>query len=221
MIEQAALSDIPHPAPEPAPLDGPNPRVAALEERVRQLEQLVATLQDTHALEERVVERVSARVKPAPSGSVRESAGFLLEAGRQLLPSAVSVLAEQGGQAEVPAATPAQPATSPPAPTRRRPWLLFDAYAELRAIVRMYLDPRFRLTWAARVVPLILLPAIALSGLWLPGTTLLNKITLDIVGTLLEKVVDLLLAFVLFQVVHREATRYRTTSPDLPPSLRL
>ena len=48
-----------------------------------------------------------------------------------------------------------------------------------------------------------------------------RQITLDIVGTLLEKVVDLLLAFVLFQVVHREATRYRTTSPDLPPSLRL
>jgi len=209
MIEQeAALNDVPHPG-------GADPRVAALEERVRQLEQVVAALQDTRALEERVVERVSAQVKPSPLSGVRESAGVLLQAGRHLLPAAVSVLAEQGAPAA--AAVPAPAAAPPP----RQSWILFGVYAELRAIVRMYLDPRFRLTWQARLGPLVLLPAIALSGLWLPGVTLLNTITLGIGGTLYEKIVNLLLAFVLFHVLHREATRYRSTSPDLPPSLRL
>jgi hypothetical protein len=106
---------------------------------------------------------------------------------------------------------------SPP----RRHWLLFDIYADLRAMVRMYLDFRFQMSWAARVAPLILLPAIAMSWLWLPGTALLNTVSLNILGTLYEKVVDLFLAFVLFKVVHGEVTRYRQTSPDLPPSLRL
>jgi hypothetical protein len=203
MIDQAAPSDIPH-------SDGAEPRVAALEERVRQLEQVVAALQDTRALEERVVERVSTQVKPAQAAGAAESDDLLVQASRHILPAAVSVLADQAAvQAGLPPSTP------------RQSWILVGAYAELRAIVRLYLDPRFRLSWQARLGPLILLPAIAFSGLWLPGIAFLNTITLNIGGTLIEKVVDLLLAYVLFHVLHREATRYRATSPDLPPSLRL
>jgi hypothetical protein len=212
MIEQEALGDIPIP-------DGADPRVAALEERVRQLEQVVAALQDTRALEERVVERVSAQVKPAPSAGVRESAGLLLQAGRHLLPAAVSVLSESAAPAEAPAPA-AVPPTPAAAPAARQPWLLFSVYAEFRAILRMYLDPRFRLSWQGRLAPLILLPAIALSWFWLPGTAVLSALPFGI-DRLYVKIVDLLLAFVLFHVLHREATRYRTTSPDLPPSLRL
>jgi hypothetical protein len=209
MIDRPALDDVPHPAPTPP--DGDHPRVAALEERVAQLEQQIAALQDTRALEERVVERVTAQVQPATG--VRESAGLLLQAGRHLLPAAVSVLAEG-------AAPPAAPAPSAaPTPLRRR-WLLHDLYADVRAIVRLYLDPRFRLTWQARLAPLILLPAIILSWYWLPGTGLLSALPFNI-DRLYDKIVDLLLAFVLFHVLHREATRYRATSPDLPPSLRL
>jgi hypothetical protein len=215
MIDQAAAPDIPQPQPAEPPNDGGDPRVAALEERVRQLEATVAALQDTRALEERVAERVSARVSPAPSSGVRESAGFLLEAGRQMLPAAVSVLAERAAAPQVPTEAPVQPQPSPPPP--RRPWLLVEVYAEFRAILRMYLDPRFRLTWSARVLPLVLLAAIATSWIWVPGVHYLP----DFVGALVVKVVDLLLAFVLFHVLHREATRYRGTSPDAPPWLRL
>jgi hypothetical protein len=211
MIEQAEVGDSPHP-------DGAEPRVAALEERVRQLEQMVAALQDTRALEERVAERVAAQAKPAPAGSVRESAGLLLQAGRHLLPAAVSVLAEQTAPPEAPPPAAGLPPSLAPAP--RRAWLLFDVYAEFRAIVRLYLDPRFRLSWQARLAPILLLPAIALSWYWLPGTGLLSALPFGI-DRLYVKVVDLLLAFVLFHVLHREATRYRATSPDLPRSLRL
>ncbi len=208
MIVNAAVDDVPPP-------DGADPRVAALEERVRQLEQLVATLQDTHALEERVVERVTAQVKPSATAAVRESAGYLLQAGRHLLPAAVSVLADQAPPTDAP--PPAAAPTATPAAAPRKRWLLPDVYAEVRAIIRLYLDPRFRLTWQARLAPLILVPAIATSWIWLPGTGILP----GVVMTLVMKVVDLVLAFVLFHVLHREATRYRATSPDLPPSLRL
>ncbi len=205
MIDQPTITDTPRTAPEA------DPRVPVLEERVRHLEEAVAALQDTRALEQRVVERVTAQVAPAAPNGVRESAGLLLEAGRQLLPAVAAA-------AEAPA-PPAQP--QPAAPPLRRPWVLFDVYAELRALLRMYLDPRFRLTWSARVVPAVLVAAIATSWLWLPGTTLLDKLSIGIASTLYVKAVDLLLAFVLFKVLHREVTRYRNTSPDLPPSLRL
>jgi len=167
-------------------------------------------LQDTHALEERVAERVAARVAPAPDNGVRASAGLLFEAGRHLLPAAVGALAE-------PDQAPAPPAAQPAGPALRAPWLLFDVYAEARATVRMYLDPRFRLTWQARLLPILLVAAIATSWIWLPGTSILP----GVVSTLIMKAVDLVLALVLFKVLHREVTRYRNSSPDLPPSLRL
>jgi hypothetical protein len=43
----------------------------------------------------------------------------------------------------------------------------------------------------------------------------------EFVSGLLVKAVDLVLAFVLYKVLHRAVRRYRETSPDLPPSLRL
>ena len=43
----------------------------------------------------------------------------------------------------------------------------------------------------------------------------------QIVGFLFDRVFFLVLAYMLFKVLIREATRYRMTSPDLPPSLRL
>jgi hypothetical protein len=202
MTDQAAITDGAQPA------DGLHAQ--ALEERVRRLEEVVAALQDTHALEERVAERVAARVAPASDNGVRAKAGLLFEAGRHLLPAAVEALSEPSPP---PVAVPAQPAAT----GLRPPWLLFDVYAEARVIVRMYLDPRFRLTWQARLLPLVLLAAIATSWVWLPGTSILPSI----VSTLIMKVVDLFLALVLFKVLHREVTRYRNTSPDLPPSLRL
>jgi hypothetical protein len=209
MLDEAAITE----TQPPPPAD--EARLPALEQRVRHLEDVVAGLQDTRALEERVVERVTAQVTPVQPNGVRESAGRLLDAGRTLLPAAVAAVA-----ATASAVAPPEPEPRAAVPTSaplRRPYLLFDIYAEFRAVLRMYLDPRFRLTWAARVAPLVLLAAIATSWIWLPGTSILPSI----IATLLMKVIDLLLAYALFKVVHGEVTRYRNTSPDLPRSLRL
>jgi hypothetical protein len=207
MIQQAAISETPQAVPDETPRPEPAPNGPSLEERVQRLEQIVASLQDTHALEERVAERVTAQVSPGGGNGVRESVGLLVEAGRQVIPAAVGVLADAGrSSAPRPVATPAT----------RPPWLLVDIWAEARAIVRMYLDRRFRLTWQARILPIILIAAIATSWIWIPGTAILPSI----ISSLIVKAVDLLLALVLFKVLHREVTRYQATSPDGPGSLR-
>jgi hypothetical protein len=87
--------------------------------------------------------------------------------------------------------------------------------AEGRAIVRMYVDPRYRLSWSGRFVPLILAVAFLTSCWWVPLASI------PIFGTVIDKIIDLALGFVLFKVLSHEARRYRQTSPDLPPTLRL
>jgi hypothetical protein len=167
-----------------------------LESRVRRLEDAVAALQDTRDLEERVVQRVGDRVRRDSRGG-RDTASLLVSASRQLLPAAVDVLR--------PPAAVERPALPPPPSGLRGPRFVLDAFAELRAIIRMYMDPRHRLSWTAYVVPFALVSLIATSWIWLPGTALLP----GTVGTLVMKAVDLILAFVLYKFLSREARWYR------------
>src|SRR5206468_12366768 len=74
---------------------------------------------------------------PTRRSSDLQSAGLFLEAGRHLLPAAAGALAEGTSAAEAHAQAQAQPAAQ-----ARPPWLLFDVYAEFRALVRMYLEDR-------------------------------------------------------------------------------
>src|SRR5207248_10819663 len=106
---------------------------------------------------------------------------------------------------------PADPGT--PAGERTKRWLPFELVAEMRVMARMYLDPRYRLTWQTRVLPPVFLFGMFLSWLLISG--------IPVVGFLFDRVFFLVLAYMLFKVLIREATRYRMTSPDLPPSLRL
>ena len=43
----------------------------------------------------------------------------------------------------------------------------------------------------------------------------------DSIRPAVNKLIDLLLGFLLFKVLGYEARRYRLTAPDLPPTLRL
>ena len=83
-------------------------------------------------------------------------------------------------------------------------------------MVRMFLDPRYRPTWPARIVPLALLAIILTSWIWLPGTSIVWTPIMMII----DKVVDVALAFLAFKVLHREARRYRELVTDLPVSSR-
>jgi hypothetical protein len=183
--------------------------LAALEVRVRRLEDALAVVQDTRPIEDRVVERLTHLHTAAPA---RNSADLIIDAGRHLLPAAVSVI---HGDA-VPTPAPAQPA----AQAGRRPWLLWDILTEARAMLHMYVDPRYRMSWWGRLVPLALLAAILTSWVWMPGAMFLNTFSTWL-ATALIKLVDLVLAYFLFKVLAAEARRYRETAPALPPHLRL
>lgn len=177
----------------------------ALEQRMCRLEDAVALLQDTQRLEERIVERVSRQLNRGPAPASAESGG-IVNAGRQLLPAALDLIRNKTEDAERKAAAGSAPLA--------RSWLVFDAYAELRTMARMFVDPRYRPSWSARVIPLALLALILTSWIWLPGTSILPTVLMMIV----DKIVDLALAFLAFKILHREVRQYRELVTDLPHS---
>ncbi len=196
------------PADPPAPLVWSDLPVASvlppspsipLEDRLHRLEAELARLRSIPAAE-------APPVPPDPTASiVREPGGFWGGVGKRLL-------------------APSQPAAPPPRPDAlasmvppgvRRSWFFFDALTEVRAMYWMYFDPRYRLSWFGRLGPLAIAALILTSGFWMPGTGL------PVVGLIVEKVVDLILAYILFKLLSHEARRYRETAPDLPRGLRL
>lgn len=187
--------------------------VAALEQRVRHLEDAVATLQDTGPIEERVVERLrlAAPVAAPVAVPAASSANAIIDVGRRMLPAAVDVLQNEAAAADAQARQ--------GTPTTRPAWLLVDLYAEARAMLHMFVDPRYRMSWSGRLVPLVLFAAIITSWIWFPGISLLDKV-FDPLAVVVIKLVDLVLAYFLYKVLAREAARYRATAPDLPPHLR-
>jgi hypothetical protein len=178
--------------------------VDQLEQRVTRLEDALSTLQDTSYLEDRLVERVIHRLDNG-TRERSETNQLTADRARNLLPAAMSFIQDSSTSA---------------ASHAGQPWLLNDLYAEGRLIIRMLLDRRYRGTWFTRVVPLVLLIAIATSWIWLPGTSLLPTILM----TIIDKTVDLLLAFCIFKILSREAHRYRVAIGENPsdasPSFR-
>ena len=101
------------------------------------------------------------------------------------------------------------PVAVPRAPLRPRllrvRWLLVDICREALAIVRMFLDIRYHVAWSTRILTVVLFIVIITSQLWLPIPGLLG------VGPVLDKMFDLVLAFIMYKVLSREAARYMET----------
>jgi hypothetical protein len=193
MIEQ--IPETSHVNAAAPPTDGAE--VVALEQRVRRLEDAVAVLQDTQQLEERIVERLG---QQRAETAVRHSAGLLLDAGKRLLPVAAGVLQSETRTAEIQARAAGG--------WRSRPWLLFDVLAEVRAMVRMFVDPRYSMTWPGRLALPVLGGLLFLSW-WQLGS-------IPFVGALLDKLADVLFSCVAYKVLAREVARYRELIPDAP-----
>ena len=176
------------------PVDaGPSAPTQPLEARVSRLEDAVAHLQDTSRLEERVVERVSSRLKESAATNQGTTA-FTAHASRH------------AGSAD------ARPHTDNHFLWRLRPaWFVSEAYAEARAIIHMYFDRRYRLSWQCKVIPLVLLFFFATSWFWIPFTSVLPWFIVSPIN----KTIELILAFLLFKFLSREASRYRAFLADL------
>jgi hypothetical protein len=184
------------------------PQEQGLEQRLQRLEDTLAQLQDSQQLEDRIVDRLSRRLQPAP-GSVE-----FVAAGTRFPGAAPQHVLVPGP----PISSPGHPQSDPNSSSEwARPHWMFDMIAEARAAVRMYVDPRYNISWLARLMPLALLLAFFTSQIWIPGIHFMP----DWLAIVVSKIVDLLLAYLLFRIVSREARRYRETAPDLPASLRL
>jgi hypothetical protein len=176
-----------------------------LDLRVTRLEDALATMHDTGPLEDRITERVTRRLDHGAAAAPPER-GLLIDSRAHLLPQPLNHLEDQSSP-------PGQPLYGL---RHSHIWLLYDIYDEARAIVQMYFDRRYRMTWQARVIPLVLLFAILTSWIWLPGTSILPTILMVIV----DKIVDILLAFGAIKILSREAKRYRAARGEIAADLR-
>lgn len=194
--------------PPPAALA---PRLEELEARVRRLEVAHAERPPTNPTEAEVdamADRVVAKL--AAMAGARESA-----------PDRVLVLdsAATGPVAVVPvptpaASTPEQPppppngaVLQPPAPPTdpaQRKWFLTQLWSEVRLILRMYFDPRYRVSRTTQLA--------------LPGIVLLLVfnyfffavwVNILFVSPVVERVLAVLLGILAYKLLTRETTRYR------------
>jgi hypothetical protein len=206
-LSESPTDETPVPPPPVPPMAIPA-ETRSLEQRIRRLEDALAQLQEQRGIDTRIAAHPPAppAAVPPPAPAAPASTAALFDAGKRLLGAAANAVT----QAPAPSSAP------PPSANGGILWLLWDTWDEARAIVRMFLDPRYRLPWSSRAIPLAVLVLILTSKYWLPGSSI------PFLGDwLLVKLVDLLLAFLLFKWLGHEARRYRQTSPDLPPTLRL
>ena len=176
-------------SPSQAVEEKPAPPAASLEERVRRLEDIIATLH----LAPPSRDHVTTHAETPPSDGI--------------------VANPRPGMSAIKGADPAPFPPPPLLPSRGEPWLPFEIYAELRAMLRMYFDPRYRMSLYSRLLIPLLIIGIVLTRMMIASVPL--------IGWLLDIVLFPILLYVLIKVLIREATRYRSTSPDLPPTLRL
>jgi hypothetical protein len=187
MIDRGLIAgDIMTPAGIP-PVDGsPSAPTEPLEVRVTRLEGAVAQLQDTHELEERVTERVATRLRESAD---RTAQGITAEAIRHTV----------------------HPEPEPATPGNdlfvrlRRSWFVYEAYVEARTIIRMFFDRRYRVSWKCKVIPVVLLFFFLTSWFWIPFTSVLPGFIISPIN----KAIDLVIAFLLWKFLTREASRYR------------
>jgi hypothetical protein len=157
--------------------------MAALEMRLRKVEEDVTSLRDTHALEDRVVQRVCERLplQAAPTARPITQADLTAAAAEAAIRTAGPTWAPRLAGA---------------------PWLIVDLGREIRAIFRMFFDLHYRVAWTTRVLTVVLVPTILLSQ-WLPPFSWLYG-----PGQVLDKIFDLALAMIVCKALSREAKRY-------------
>ncbi len=86
-------------------------------------------------------------------------------------------------------------------------WLLMEIVKDLRNFFLMYVDANYRVTRTTQLLVPILLALILCNYLFPP------PVPLPLVGTILQKIIDILLAVVLYKQLYRESIRYRLMRP--------
>src|SRR5438552_620599 len=180
----------PEPGPEPTP---PTDRVAVLEARVSKLEAALVGRDGPPLSEDAVADRVLTKLSA-------------LAAERQPLPDSDRVLVlDSVPRPLVPAPTPPQGAVlNPPEPAdpARRGWFLAQLFAELRLALRMYFDPRYRISRTTQFV----LPGIALVLIF-NYFFFAQWVAIPFVSPVAERLLAVILAVVGYKLLTRELGR--------------
>lgn len=200
-LRRKAVTNMRLPDPEPAATDAPAPNQ-------------VPPLNETPAPTLAAAPMLSLSDKPAPMARALPT-----DVATAIAPVA-TVVATPTPLPDPPVAVVAPTLSERVSPSSRvswllRSWVVLDIFNEFRVMLRMVVDPRYRLTWPGRIVPIAVLVLIVLSDFeklaflfpWnlAPG-----------VGYYCNKVFQIALSFVMFKVLEREVDRYREKVPDAP-----
>jgi hypothetical protein len=112
----------------------------------------------------------------------------------------------------------------PAAVQSRFAWLLttvwiFETLNEVRAMVRMFGDPRYRMGWLNRLIPVVFLGLFIFSD-WESLKMFFPWNALPMVGWIINKLLLLILGYISFKILFREVRRYQETIPDAPGASR-
>jgi hypothetical protein len=184
------MADIPLAADPTSPAD------PALAERIRRLEERLATREVTPPADEEVAERV---ITILTEKAAKQRA--LAEANPPV-PGLISTAMSAARYARETIFPNAPPGVAPqPAENGFRAWLLTQVVTEFRLMAMMYFDPRYRLSRVAQFgVPLILV-LMVMNYFFISG--------MPFIGFLVERVVLAVLAVMLYKVLAKEAARYK------------
>lgn len=157
--------------------------VGDLEQRLRRLEDAIASLQTTI-----LAQKAATQPDGAPqTGNTRDS-GITADPPKRSSSSA------------------------PQSPRReffdravaRDTWFILEVLGEIGTILRMFFDVRYRMAWWVRVFVVVSIAIVLFSHYFL----LPFQITLFGVGQILDKIFALLIGYFLFKALSREARRY-------------
>jgi hypothetical protein len=99
--------------------------------------------------------------------------------------------------------TPPTAAFAPPAP--QRGWLLPELWGEVRTLMRMFGDHRYPFSFSMRLGPLTI-GVLYVIQMWTIGL-------IPVVGWFFERIIEVVLAFMLYKILSREVARYRAMFP--------
>lgn len=213
---EPAIHEAPPAKPAAAVVEAPAPvvtqsadQVKMMEERLRRLEDVLASLNERRPDPPVAPLAVAVAVPEPPKESIRDKANRLADAGKVILPLATGLL-----RSPDPTSPTALAASVLTRPAGKPPWLLVEVYSDLRTIVRMFLDrARFQVSWVGWVVPSVALFIIISDKFFLEGMPFLGYFFTRawFITSPLVMIIDLLAAFVTYKALLREAARYKET----------
>lgn len=161
-----------------------NGTAEGLDRRLQRLEQAVAALQDVQIMEDRVVERVVQRIERSPDMLFQNRSNVIVDPSRMLPPRDVTGAT---GPVEMESAG--------------GPWSIVGVYREIRAILRMLGDYRYRMSWTVRMSLIAAIVICTLSWLLISG--------LPFVGGLFDRVVLVVAVIVTYRTLSSELHRFQ------------